>query len=115
MNRATSFFAAYFAVSIPGAALVKRIGYMRGAVVGLVTMTAGCLLFIPTSASATFGVFLAALFVLVSGITIVQVVANPLISLLGPAQTAVASSARRSSAGSIRKKSSLAALSARLR
>ncbi|MFD1613195.1 sugar MFS transporter [Sphingomonas tabacisoli] len=84
----SAFFAAYFAVSIPGARLVKRVGYMRGAVIGLLTMLAGCLLFIPASASATFGVFLVALFVLASGITIVQVVANPLISLLGPARTA---------------------------
>lgn len=84
----SAFFAAYFAISIPGAALVKKIGYMRGAVVGLLTMMTGCLLFIPASASATFGVFLLALFVLASGITIVQVVANPLISLLGPARTA---------------------------
>ena len=48
----SAFFAAYFAISIPGAALVKRLGYMRGAVVGLLTMMAGCLLFIPASASA---------------------------------------------------------------
>jgi len=84
----SAFFAAYFAISIPGAALVKRVGYMRGAAIGLLTMMAGCLLFIPASASATFGVFLIALFVLASGITIVQVVANPLISLLGPPRTA---------------------------
>lgn len=84
----SAFFAAYFLVSIPGAVLVKRLGYMRGAVVGLLTMMAGCLLFIPASASATFGVFLCALFVLASGVTIVQVVANPLISLLGPPATA---------------------------
>lgn len=84
----SAFFAAYFAISIPGAVLIKKVGYMRGAVVGLLTMMAGCLLFIPASASATFGVFLFALFVLASGITIVQVVANPLISHLGPARTA---------------------------
>lgn len=84
----SAFFAAYVAISIPGAALVKRVGYMRGAVIGLLTMMAGCLLFVPASASATFGVFLFALFVLASGITIVQVVANPLISLLGPPRTA---------------------------
>ena len=60
----SAFFAAYFAISIPGAMVVKRLGYMRGAVVGLLTMMVGCLLFIPASASATFGVFLAALFVL---------------------------------------------------
>ncbi len=84
----SAFFAAYFAVSLPGAALVRRLGYMRGATVGLLTMMVGCLLFIPVSASASFGLFLAALFVLASGITVVQVVANPLISLLGPKETA---------------------------
>lgn len=84
----SAFFFAYFVVSLPGAAIVRRIGYMRTAVVGLLTMTAGCLLFIPASQSAQFPVFLAALFVLAAGITIVQVVANPLISLLGAARTA---------------------------
>jgi MFS transporter, FHS family, L-fucose permease len=83
----SAFFAAYFVVSIPGAMLVKKVGYMRGAVIGLLTMMAGCLLFIPASASSTFAVFLLALFVLASGVTIVQVVSNPLISLLGPART----------------------------
>jgi len=84
----SAFFAAYFVVSIPAAAIVQRIGYMRTAVVGLLTMTAGCLLFIPASSSGMFATFLVALFVLASGITIVQVVANPLISLLGAPQTA---------------------------
>jgi len=83
----SAFFAAYFAISIPGAALVKKLGYMRSAVVGLLAMMGGCLLFVPASASATFAVFLMALFVLAAGITVVQVVANPLISLLGPANT----------------------------
>jgi FHS family L-fucose permease-like MFS transporter len=84
----SAFFAAYFIVSIPAAAIVRRLGYMRTAVVGLLTMTAGCLLFIPASSSGVFATFLIALFVLASGITIVQVVANPLISLLGAPQTA---------------------------
>ncbi len=84
----SAFFAAYFIVSIPAAAIVRRIGYMRTAVVGLLTMTAGCLLFIPASSSGVFATFLIALFVLAAGITIVQVVANPLISLLGAPQTA---------------------------
>jgi FHS family L-fucose permease-like MFS transporter len=84
----SAFFAAYFFMSIPSAALVRRFGYMRGAAFGLTTMTVGCLLFVPASSSAMFGVFLTALFVLASGITLVQVVANPLISLLGPPATA---------------------------
>ena len=82
-----AFFIAYFVISIPGAAIVARIGYMRTAALGLMTMTAGCLLFIPASSSGMFGAFLVAIFVLGSGITIVQVVANPLISMLGRAHT----------------------------
>ncbi|MEH6684040.1 MAG: sugar MFS transporter [Qipengyuania sp.] len=81
------FFAAYAIIGIPGAKLVKKIGYMRGAVAGLLTMMAGCLLFIPASQTATYAIFLFALFVLASGVVIVQVVANPLISLLGPPST----------------------------
>lgn len=82
------FFAAYALIGIPGAMIVKRIGYMRGAVVGLLGMMAGCLLFIPASRSAAYPLFLLALFVLASGVVVVQVVANPLVSLLGPPATA---------------------------
>ncbi len=82
------FFAAYLVIGIPGAKLVKRIGYMRGAVAGLVIMLVGCLLFIPASKSALYPLFLLALFVLASGVVIVQVVANPLISMLGAPRTA---------------------------
>jgi MFS transporter, FHS family, L-fucose permease len=84
----TAFFAAYFIFSIPAAEIVARVGYMRAAVLGLLLMTAGCLLFIPASASSLFAIFLLALFVLAAGITVVQVVANPLISLLGAPATA---------------------------
>ncbi|WP_267397037.1 MULTISPECIES: sugar MFS transporter [unclassified Sphingomonas] len=84
----SAFFFAYALFSLPAAAIVRRFGYMRTASIGLVTMTAGCLLFIPASSSATFGMFLLALFVLGAGITVVQVVSNPLISLLGKPETA---------------------------
>ncbi|HEX7822552.1 MAG TPA: sugar MFS transporter [Sphingobium sp.] len=84
----SAFFLAYLLISLPAAMLVQRLGYMRSAVVGLLTMTAGCLLFLPASTSGLFVTFLAALFVLASGITIVQVVANPLISALGAPATA---------------------------
>ncbi|CAN5382112.1 sugar MFS transporter [soil metagenome] len=84
----SAFFLAYLLVSLPAAMLVQRLGYMRSAVVGLITMTAGCLLFLPASTSGLFVTFLAALFVLASGITIIQVVANPLISALGAPATA---------------------------
>ena len=82
-----AFFAAYAIISMPGAALVKKLGYMRTAVVGLLTMAAGCLLFIPAANASLYVAFLGALFVLASGVVIVQVVANPLISMLGPKRT----------------------------
>lgn len=82
------FFFAYAVIGIPGARLIKKIGYMRGAVAGLVAMMLGCLLFIPASQTATYAVFLLAYFVLASGVVIVQIVSNPLISLLGKAETA---------------------------
>ena len=82
-----AFFMAYALVSMPGAALVKRFGYMRTAVIGLLTMAAGCLLFIPAASASLYIAFLGALFVLASGVVIVQVVANPLISMLGPKRT----------------------------
>ena len=83
----SSFFGAYI-LSIFAAGIVKRMGYMRAAVVGLLTMMVGCLLFAPASLSALFIMFLLAVFVLATGITIIQVVTNPLISLLGSPATA---------------------------
>lgn len=84
----SSFFLAYAIASIPAGLLIARIGYMRAAALGLLTMAAGCVLFIPAALVGLFGAFLVALFVLAIGVTVVQVVANPLISLLGPKPTA---------------------------
>jgi FHS family L-fucose permease-like MFS transporter len=83
----SAFFGAYLVISLPAAAVVRRIGYMRSAVLGLTLMMIGCLFFIPASSSALFQMFLVALFVVAAGITVVQVVSNPLISLLGPPAT----------------------------
>ncbi|WP_340268647.1 sugar MFS transporter [Sphingobium mellinum] len=82
-----AFFMAYFIVSIPAGALIARIGYLKGIVVGLVTMAVGCLMFVPASSSGIYPAFLAALFVLAAGITILQVGANPLIANLGDPAT----------------------------
>ncbi|MET0320068.1 MAG: sugar MFS transporter [Duganella sp.] len=81
------FFAAYFLVSLPAGYLIRRIGYQRGIVVGLAIAAGGCALFYPAAKSG-YGVFLTALFILASGITILQVAANPYVTTLGPASTA---------------------------
>lgn len=82
------FFGAYFVVSIPAGALVGKIGYQKGIITGLVIACIGCLLFYPSASYASYNMFLFAFFVLASGITILQVSANPYVSVLGPAETA---------------------------
>jgi len=81
------FFGAYAIVSLPAGALIRRIGYQKGAVTGLLIAAVGCALFYPASYSS-YGVFLFAFFVLASGITVLQVAANPYVAVLGPARTA---------------------------
>jgi len=82
------FFGAYFVMSIPAGKLVSKIGYQFGIVVGLVVASIGCALFYPAAEAHVYELFLLALFVLASGITILQVSANPYVSVLGPAKTA---------------------------
>lgn len=80
-----AFFSAYFVVSLPAGNMIARVGYLPGIVLGLGTMAAGCLLFIPASNSGVYATFLVALFVLAAGTTVLQVAANPLIAQLGTA------------------------------
>jgi FHS family L-fucose permease-like MFS transporter len=82
-----SFFISYFVFSLPAALLLSRIGYIRGAAVGLGVTALGCVLFVPASALGTFPPFLVALFVMAAGITMLQVTANPFIERLGPEST----------------------------
>jgi FHS family L-fucose permease-like MFS transporter len=84
------WFIAYFVMSIPSAKLLERVGYKRSLVVGLVIMAVGALGFLPASQLASFGLFLTALFVLASGITLLQVAANPYVAVIGPPETAPA-------------------------
>jgi len=82
------FFGAYFLVSLPAGKLVKSMGYQRGIVIGLVIAALGCLMFYPAASLHSYPVFLSALFVLASGITVLQVSANPYVTLLGDKETA---------------------------
>ncbi|KAA1157927.1 sugar MFS transporter [Pseudoalteromonas fuliginea] len=82
------FFGAYFLMSLPSGHIVKKLGYKKGIVVGLLIAAVGCILFYPAASLHSYPVFLFALFVLASGITLLQVSANPYVSLLGSAKTA---------------------------
>lgn len=82
------FFGAYFLVSVPAGKLVSSIGYQKGISIGLCTAAMGCILFIPSAIFTQYWMFLGALFVLASGITLLQVAANPLVTLMGDPKTA---------------------------
>src|SRR5262245_32808314 len=83
------FFGAYFLISLPAAWLHSRIGYLNGVAVGLLLMALGCLMFTPAANAGVYPGFLLALFILASGVTIVQVAANPLATGAGePAHAA---------------------------
>jgi FHS family L-fucose permease-like MFS transporter len=84
------FFTAYFLVSLPAGALVKKVGFQRGIVVGLIGAGIGCALFYPAAETRAYPLFLGALFILASGITVLQVSANPYVAILGRPETASA-------------------------
>jgi MFS transporter, FHS family, L-fucose permease len=82
-----AFFMSYALFSIPAGMLVARIGYVRGFVAGFLVVAAGALLFLPAASSGVYGSFLAALFVIGGGITLLQVGMNPVTLALGPKET----------------------------
>lgn len=83
-----TFFGAYFLMSLPAGWVVGKLGYKYGIVVGLAIAGIGAALFWPAAQIHSYNVFLAALFVLATGITVLQVAANPYVALLGPERTA---------------------------
>jgi FHS family L-fucose permease-like MFS transporter len=83
-----SFFGAYFVMSFPSGYLVEKQGYRRGIIIGLATAGIGCLGFYPAASLQSYPLFLGALFVLASGITLLQVAANPYVAILGKPATA---------------------------
>lgn len=83
-----AFFLGYFIFSAPAGAILGRFGYLRSIALGLVIMAAGGLLFAPAARLALYPMFLLALFCTASGITILQVAANPYIAALGEAASA---------------------------
>ncbi|MCG7657482.1 sugar MFS transporter [Wielerella bovis] len=76
------FFTAYALMSIPAGKLVEKIGYKGGVIGGFLIAALGCVLFYPAAGSASYPIFLGALFVLATGIVLLQVAGNPYVTLL---------------------------------
>jgi FHS family L-fucose permease-like MFS transporter len=83
-----TFFSAYFLMSMPSAKVISWLGYKNSIVLGLAVMGLGALLFVPAASLASYAVFLGALYVLASGMTILQVAANPYVAVLGQPEKA---------------------------
>lgn len=84
------WFIAYFFASMPSAWLIERIGYKKALVAGLTIMAVGALLMVPAARLPSYELTLFALFVIASGITLLQVAANPYVAVIGPPQSAAA-------------------------
>lgn len=85
-----AFYIAYTVTALPMAVILRRTGFKNGMALGLVVMAAGALLFIPAAQSRVYGIFLLALFLLGTGLTILQTAANPYVVLVGPHESAAA-------------------------
>ena len=85
---ALAFYIAYLVMSIPAAKLIGRIGPKRGIIAGLWLMVAGTVLFVPAAYTRAYPVFLTGLFTIGTGLSILQTVANPYVTILGPIESA---------------------------
>ncbi|WP_390595042.1 sugar MFS transporter [Simiduia litorea] len=83
-----AFYIAYTFMALPSAMILKRTGYKSGMVIGLVVMAVGALLFIPAAQTSHYALFLAALFILGTGLTLLQTASNPYIVCIGPRESA---------------------------
>jgi FHS family L-fucose permease-like MFS transporter len=85
---ATAFYIAYFVMALPMTPILKKTGFKNGMSVGLWIMAAGCLVFIPAALTRTYGLFLTGLFVMGTGLTLLQTASNPYITIIGPRESA---------------------------
>jgi FHS family L-fucose permease-like MFS transporter len=83
-----AFFGGYFLAAFPAGALMERIGYKRGILIGLALCAGGALLFLPASSIGLYSFFLVALFVMACGQSFLEVASNPYVTILGPPESA---------------------------
>jgi glucose/galactose transporter len=85
---ATAFFAAYFFMALPSSYILGKTGYKKGMSLGLFVMAAGALIFIPAATSRSYPLFLTGLFVIGTGLALLQTASNPYVAILGPHESA---------------------------
>lgn len=85
-----AFYISYFVMALPSSFILKKTGYKKGISIGLFIMALGALMFIPAAYSRLYPVFLTGLFILASGLSLLQTAVNPFITIIGPRESAAA-------------------------
>ncbi len=85
---AFAFYISYFVMALPSSAVLKFTGYRKGMMTGLIVMAGGALLFIPAAKSRDYNLFLVALFIIGTGLSLLQTASNPYITIVGPIESA---------------------------
>lgn len=85
---ATAFFIAYTVMAIPASYVLKKTGYKKGMSVGLFIMAIGAILFVPAAQARNFDMFLVGLFIIGTGLALLQTASNPYATIIGPIESA---------------------------
>lgn len=83
-----AFYIAYFIMAIPSSMLLKKVGFKTGIMVGFIIMAIGMYVFVPAAMVREFGLFLTGLFLIGTGLAILQTAANPYVTIIGPIESA---------------------------
>lgn len=83
-----AFYISYFVMALPSSWILQRTGFKKGMMLGLLVMAAGALIFIPAALTRTYGIFLLGLFIIGTGLSVLQTASNPYITILGPLESA---------------------------
>ncbi|MGM0390583.1 MAG: sugar MFS transporter [Bacteroidota bacterium] len=84
----TAFYISYLVMALPSAWVLKVTGFKKGMSLGLLVMAVGALIFVPAAYTRTYEIFLLGLFVLGTGLAVLQTASNPYITILGPIESA---------------------------
>ena len=83
-----AFYISYFVMAVPSSFLLKKVGFKKGMMIGFWAMSVGAFIFVPAAFSRIYEIFLAGLFTIGAGLSILQTAANPYITVLGPIERA---------------------------
>lgn len=85
---ATAFFIAYTVMALPSSFVLRKTGYKKGMAIGLLIMAIGAITFVPAAQSRNFNLFLVGLFIIGTGLALLQTASNPYVSIIGPIESA---------------------------